>query len=74
MRVVLDRVNAVERRLQFALLDEGGEGAAKPSSNRGGKAKAKPKRKSRNEKRRNPSASGPVNRKGKSKTKRPKKR
>jgi ribonuclease R len=75
VRVVLDRVNAVERRLQFALLDEGGgEGEAKPSPNRGGKAKAKPKRKSRNEKRRNPSASGPVNRKGKSKTKRPKKR
>ncbi|HVJ08618.1 MAG TPA: VacB/RNase II family 3'-5' exoribonuclease [Acidisarcina sp.] len=73
VRVVLDRVNAVERKLQFALLEEGGgAGSAKPS--RGGKAKAKPKRKSRNEKRRSPSARGSVNRKGKPEGKRPKRR
>lgn len=78
VRVVLDRVNAVERRLQFAMIDEGGEsGTAMPAPNRGGKAKAKPKRKSRNEKRRSPSAQGSVNRKGKperkKRSKRPKK-
>jgi len=75
VRVLLDRVNAVERRLQFAMLDEnGGEGAARPTPNKGGKAKAKPKRKSRNEKRRSPSAPGSVNRKGRGDTKRPKRR
>lgn len=71
VRVILDRVNAVERRLQFAM-EENTEGSASP--NRGGKAKARPKRKSRNEKRRDPAASGAINRKGRSKTKRPKRR
>ena len=76
VRVVLDRVNAVERRLQFAMLEEsGGAGIPGPSPSRGGKAKAKPKRKSRNEKRRSPAAQGSVNRKGKPEgKKRPKRR